>query len=239
MQNETLQFPTAPAKTLSIAEIFAQMPLPSELQHMPDFFSPRDRLRRARKAIEALRVGDYETFLMEQLGLSCLKAFKKIAPMLSDFQYSHCLRIAWQLSRATYSDRYKWLRLFNSERLRLDILMMWENSASFASLPDQVKIWRACGHPFAAHGLSWTTTEKGILDLVNTACDTQWSFRNKSLPEIPTVVSGLVSKNKIIARFSGSFADEVVVDPQHVTVLSIEQVELPQAGFTKAGQWVG
>ncbi len=181
--------------------------------------------RNARVLSEAWRKGNVERFLREQRGPSWLKAFKKVAPLFSDWNYWQNLRTAWQNSKTTKADGYKWLRLFNSSRRFRETLMTEREQTTLKSLPQEVPIWRACGHLSCARGFSWTIDETEIPDLIKNTFSYKSKLGIKTGDEIEIAfcVSATVPKNKIQALFDGS---EVVVDPVDVKLISVKRFKI-------------
>jgi hypothetical protein len=198
--------------------------MPGEQKTMLPLIAFRKKYKRG--AAEALRDGDFEGVLMLEDGPTKLKAFKKIEARLSDDEYWQYLRDAWSCSMVTMIDRHKWLCLFNSKRPGREMLMTPEENQKLASMPDEVNIWRGCGHHFAARGMSWTAEEWLATHLAKMACYTQRSFRKKSLAEFPIIVAGTVQKNNIIAYFNDSYKREIVVDPKDVKLHYAEKVKI-------------
>lgn len=181
-----------------------------------------------REVSELMRAGNYEMALETTKENSKLRLFKGLEPRLNDDMFWRLLRHAWMWSYVTTHNRFKWVHLFNSNRPRRGLLMTPSEHKRFQSMPDELQIWRGCGHFLTARGIAWSLNEKEAMDYVDRSCRTHYNERAyKKWPVIPTLVSATVKKDKVLAYFDDSLSSDIVVDPRHVHVLSIKKVHLP------------
>jgi len=117
-------------------------------------------------------------------------------------------------SPGKYSEH--WREVFAAEFLDREgpgrtAMMSLEELAALVELPDEVTVYRGFDREGGAEGFSWTLDRERA----------GW-FARRFPGDAPSVATGTVARNDIIAVFFGREEAEVVALPEDVTVIAVE-----------------
>ena len=117
----------------------------------------------------------------------------------------------WQESR-------RWARLLASGRPERDHFMNEADREHFASLPDELAVYRGFNGKGKAASWAWTL-DKEIA---------AWFAKRLNRVDYfkpPTVVTGTVAKTDVIGYISSRHEDEIVADPKKVTITNTQKAD--------------
>jgi hypothetical protein len=105
-----------------------------------------------------------------------------------------------------------WRRVWGSPDPLKRSAMDADDLLKFEQLPEEFPVWRGVGCEKAAYGLSWTLDRNvGV-------------YFAKRFGSIPTLAQGKARKDRIAAYFTGRKELEVVILPEHVSEVFIQEL---------------
>lgn len=144
------------------------------------------------------------------------EAFGKYCEHFSDEEYWNLLGFVWIDSENIYQHFWEAHKYMTSDRPgRWQHMMEESERESFEKLPQELTIYRGWCYEESAQGLSWTLDE-------NTA---HW-FASRfaaGFKQDPFVTKAIVDKNSVLAYFLGRNENEIVIDPDDLSVRYIDQ----------------
>lgn len=96
------------------------------------------------------------------------------------------------------------------------LVMSADERKALKAMPATIDIWRGIGFKSSVKGMAWTVDRKKAIWFANR----YRSDRNRT----PMLVSGRVQKTDVIAHFMGRNESEIVVHPDDVEILNIENL---------------
>ncbi|CAM6053398.1 unnamed protein product [Sphagnum tenellum] len=123
----------------------------------------------------------------------------------------------WIDSENIHENYNDWHEIWSSDPKPVaEAVMDEDDRATFAALPEMVKVWRGATHKNVANGLSWTIDKNKA----------EWFARRFSNPDRPSyIASGRVTRNNILAYFGGRNEKEVIIIPEHVMNVKVRRVK--------------
>ena len=122
--------------------------------------------------------------------------------------YWTLLRDIWIDAGFPSEDQTLWLELFCAQRTDRHLLMPEEERAALAGLSEDLVIYGGVNGPdVGLAGMSWTLSR-----------DVAVWFARRFNSNDPIVGIGRCRKSRVLALFTGRGEDEIVIDPQGVTV---------------------
>jgi hypothetical protein len=175
----------------------------------------KDRHRRRVAAVRgwALRKGDYAQYLGYYGSHERLSAFDRIAERIEDDAvYWDCLRLTWTMDDAPGLNHDVWTALWEARPGREQV-MLPEERATLAALPDPVHVWRGTARHAEDAGWSWTT------DPARAVWFARWHADNRrvrmlygvSAQGTPMVFEGFVARDRVLAVLHERGEGEVIV----------------------------
>lgn len=159
--------------------------------------------------------------------------FVEIAAMLSPEQYWKILREVWLMVEVIQPDKPKWLKLLNREVPARDHLMTQQEHEALAKLPDDIDIWRGCGHKSGVRGLSWALNREQAESFASYACGERRALLASPFHgRTPIVVEATCHRSDVLALFLQRGESEIVVNPKNVTVRQLFTGVTPKADAT-------
>lgn len=144
---------------------------------------------------------------IEALGGNMTALWPLVADVWTDSENIHQFGSDW---REIWTTRCKF---------RHRVMQAYERKR-LATLPDELSLWRGVSHPDSVQGMSWTLDQ----------AKAEWFARRfaGSDGRKPLLVSGTVKKTNVLAYFSARREREIVVLPENVTGISVEQLQAMQ-----------
>jgi hypothetical protein len=169
-----------------------------------------------------LRKGDFDEYLNTFDSHKRFPQFVKIVPRLSPAQFWKLLADVWTNSEVIKPDERTWLRFFQSKRKGRKFLMTPKEHKALAKLPDEIEIWRGCGHKDGVRGLSWTLERTRAAWFAVYACGGRRGlFAPKLRGRTLIVAKAVCSKTDVLAHFLEREESEIIVNPKNVKVLQL------------------
>ncbi len=168
----------------------------------------------------ALRKGDYERYLSYFGSHERLAAFHQVAARIrDDAVYWRCLRGTWTGDDAPGLHSDIWAELW-LKRPGREHVMLPEERAALAALPDPIRVWRGTARAGADAGWSWTT------DAGRAVWFARWHADNQRVRVLygvlaqgsPMVLEGLVARDQVLALLSERGEGELIVPPESVQI---------------------
>lgn len=138
-----------------------------------------------------------------------LNAFNILQDQLEDQEYWQLLGNVWTDSENIWQNRDTWREALTANRPDRHMLMDKEEQAALALLPDALTVYRGFMYDDGEEGMSWTLDQQKA----------KWFARRFHIDpdcERPRIATGHVSKEKVIAYFTGRNEDEIVALPEDV-----------------------
>lgn len=156
---------------------------------------------------KALKEGDHRSYIWLHERPYRLEAFL-MWNNLPDATWWETLGSIWVDSENIWQYKNVWRRLFAAKRPCREMMMDKDERAAFASLPDEIEVFRGCQSK-NKKGWSWTT------DALVAA-----KFARRLTPKGSKafLIEGKVSKRHVIAYFLGRQESEIVVQNRHVKI---------------------
>lgn len=201
-------------------------PLVYSVPHLPGMnWLANDQLRHKGALCEqALTDGDWDAFVLlherPYRPDALLQAVDELArEPLTPADYWQLVAWVWRDSENIHQNMHKWRDLWARPRYRSSrsaCAMNPEEQAALAAMPREIRVFRGQSalHP---PGMSWTPDRDRAV----------W-FAFRLRPEEPTVISGRVRRDDVLAYLTGRGEDEIVVLPERV------EVEAPMAASAGA-----
>lgn len=169
-----------------------------------------------RKAVkEALAEHNWVSYIYLHERPWRLDAFKDITKHLTDKEYWDLLSDIWTDTENYWQNAAEWQEFFSSARPWRKYLMTTEERNHLRSLPNPVTVYRGFSVDEAEKGLSWTTS-------LNKA---YWFAQRLTKDgEVPRIATMTVDKDQIIAYKNERGEDEVIILPESLGEISIEEV---------------
>lgn len=164
---------------------------------------------------EAINKKDWNQYIFTFARPYRLEAFSEIKNILTEDTFWKLVSEVWTDSENIYQNFDKWVDLFLSRKDKNptpsgEII----DKAFFASLPNDVVIYRGCGVKNKL-GMSWTTKK-----------DIAYGFSRRYVYSEPAfLVTARVKKEDIFAVFTGRDEFEVVVLPDEISIIKEENIE--------------
>lgn len=141
-------------------------------------------------------------------------AFKK---RMDDATYWDILGDVYSDTENFWQESRRWARLLKSGRPERDHFMNEADREHFASLPDELTVYRGFNGKGKAASWAWTL-DKDIATWFAKRLNRESHFKP------PTIVTGTVAKADVIGYISSRHEDEIVVPPAMVTITESEEV---------------
>jgi hypothetical protein len=202
-------------------------PLVYSVPHLPGMhWLANDQLRQKRASCrEAIARRDWEAYVLLHERPYRPDALRLVVNVLAGqplapVDYWHLVTWTWRDSENIHQNRRQWRRLWLRSNYRASrplFAMNPQERAALAEMPEELRVYRGQS---ARHlpGMSWTADR----DLA------RW-FAVRLRPEEPTVLSGRVRRDNVLAYLTGRNENELVLLPEHV------ELDVPVALTASAG----
>jgi len=139
--------------------------------------------------------------------------FDALETLMSDGEYATTVRAIWTATNGLPPDEADRRLLKHGRAISRDMWMTTEDAVAYSGLPEQVTVHRG-GNQGCETGWSWSLTLETAEHFAFGLTDGEGQRR--------VVVSGTVSKQDVIALFTGNWEEQEIIVPGHlVTVVSI------------------
>jgi len=197
-----------------------QHPLVYSVPHSPMFNAHMNRMyENKKKAVaEAIAEGKWSQYISLHERAWRLNALLEIRGSMNDVSYWEEVGDVWTDSENIYQNIDDWRDIWDEDRPERQNCMNAKERVRLSKLSKTLKVYRGVCHEESIHGLSWTTD-------INTA---KWFARRFARPKeglFPTLVTGSVNREDVLACFLGRNENEIVAFPEAVTIKSIKTVE--------------
>jgi hypothetical protein len=202
-------------------------PLVYSVPHLPGMhWLANDQLRQKRVQCEqAIAKADWDAFVLlherPYRPDALLQAVDELAAEpLAPVDFWHLVAWVWRDSENIHQNLSKWRGLWTRPGYRTSrsrFAMTPQEQAALTAMPEELRVYRGQS---ARHlpGMSWTADR----DLA------RW-FAVRLRPEEPTVLSGRVRRDNVLAYLTGRNENELVLLPEHV------ELDVPVAPTASAG----
>jgi hypothetical protein len=130
----------------------------------------------------------------------------------------------WPLVASIWTDsenirRYseEWREIWSYPTRHRKRVMTTEERARLRNLPQKIEVWRGVRNENGVKGFSWT---------LNRDIAAWYARRFSRQHEVPVLAKGRVKKRHVLAYFERRGEEELVILPEHVYALSVEQLKL-------------
>ena len=172
---------------------------------------------------EKLKQQNYRGYLYTFSSEEILKPFLSICRLLADAEYWQLTREVWMCAELIEPDKRTWLRLLQSKKPQRESLMTSEEHAALAAMPDEIQIWRGCGHSAGVHGMCWTIEKSRAEFFASYAIDSRRKvFIGLNNNTTPIVASATCRRADVLAYFTGRGESEIVLNPKHLKAVKFE-----------------
>jgi hypothetical protein len=170
----------------------------------------REQLARARAA------GDWNTFVYTYEKPYRITAFTHVAYLMRDRQYWELLGSIWVNSENIYQEEDLWREALSCDRYgRYWMMEKEERDHLKGGYLKTLQVYRGFHNDGREHGLSWTA---------NPITAKWFARRHAQSGEVPRVATGTIDKKSVIAFFNGRSETEMVIFPENVRDVTIEEV---------------
>lgn len=174
-----------------------------------------------------LRDGNYGRYLSTFNEHEQLRPFLDIIPRLSAQEYWQLLREVWIDVEVMLPNKEIWLELLQWQSPGREHLMTDAERAELAAMPDTIEIWRGCGDRSAVRGFSWTIDRERAVFFADYASGPRRQWLGQSGTK-RLLVKATCRKKDVLAYFTTRNESEIVVNPDHVTVLRVSRAPAPK-----------
>lgn len=168
-----------------------------------------------------LKLSEFPHYILTFPERERFTAFQQLLPQLADKNYWELVREVWLMQETIYPNVTEWLGILSATRGDRHHLMSEDERAVLAAAPEEIIIWRGCGHEDGKRGLSWTLNEAQAKFFAEYACGNRRAHFTASGSKNPIVVSAVCRKADVLAYFDGREEAEVVVDPKNVSLRNV------------------
>ena len=139
------------------------------------------------------------------------RCFDVLEPLMSDAEYATTVREIWTATNGLSPHEAERRLLKHGRVITRDMWMTPEDRTAFGRLPEQITVYRG-GRQGCESGWSWSLTRETAEHFAFGLCD-----EDDEAPRV--IVCGAVTKNEIVALFTGNWEEqEVVVPGQRVSL---------------------
>jgi hypothetical protein len=159
--------------------------------------------------------GDWSMYLWLHERAYRIGAFDRIKDQMSDKEYWEMLGLVYTDQEIVHHQWPKLRKLLQSPRPHREFIMSEEDRAIFADLPEELSLFRGFCRG-NGKGWSWTLEE-----------DTAIWFANRLAisGSRPSLLVGTAMKKDTIAYFGERDENEILIDPERVTVVEKRRLE--------------
>jgi|688.fasta_scaffold161898_1 hypothetical protein len=172
---------------------------------------------RQRRLESLLGEGRYDDAVMTHETPYMLDALEQYANHLDDAMFWKTFGMVWQMSENLWQYQPAIRRIMDHNRPRRDEMMTAKERHAVGTMPDPIAIYRGYTRPGSMKGWSWTTDPDKA----------DWFARRfADAGGACFVAEGTVSKQYLIAYFTGRNESEIVVDPGRVVVSTMRRIKV-------------
>ena len=146
-----------------------------------------------------------------------LYGFQAIEEHLTDREFWELLGGIWTDSENIYQNEDEWHEYLHSERPQQEYMMDDDERAALEKLPTEFTVWRGFCVDGREFGYSWSIDKDKALWFAKRLCQV-------GRGDYPRLASGTAQKADVIAHFTGRGESEIVILPENLTDLKIEEL---------------
>lgn len=171
---------------------------------------------RQRRLTSLLTEGRYDLAVMTHEKPYRLEALEKYATRMDDALFWKTFAEVWQMSDNLWQYQPAIRRIMDRNRPCREEMMTAEERHAAGAMPDPIPIYRGYTRTRSMKGWSWTTDPDKA----------EWFARRFAVKGRECFVAeGTVSKQYVIAFFTGRNESEIVVDPRRVVVMTTRRIK--------------
>lgn len=136
---------------------------------------------------------------------------------LTDEEYWNLLGSIWTDSENIYQNEAEWHEYLHADRLNSHAMMEDDERTAMEHLPETLNVYRGFCVDGREAGYSWTIDKDRAIWFAKRLC-------RPKRGDVPRLASGRCRKEDALAYFTGRGEDEILILPENITDITIEEL---------------